>query len=163
VYKRQVAGSVTTTLGRVVSAAAPVLNCHTKGVAKARPLLRPTAPVTVAVYSVNGTRVRAGASVKRAMDCVASSATVPSGLTQGAAQVRVKLAPPLNAAMGTLNAALMTNSLIATPVAPSTGATAVTVGASAVLGVALVVNCHTNGVANTAPEARLVAPLTVTV
>jgi hypothetical protein len=121
------------------------------------------APLTVAVYSVSGARLLPGASVKRAIDCVASSATVPAGLTQGAAHVSVKRAAPLIAAIGTLNAALMTNSLIAMPVAPSIGATAVTVGASAELGVAPVVNCPTYGVANTAPVARLEAPLTVTV
>ena len=88
---------------------------------------------------------------------------LPAGLMQGAAQVSVKAAAPLNDAIGTLNAALMTSSLIGTPVAPSTGASPVTVGASVLFGAAPVVNCHMNGVANATPVARLVTPLTVAV
>ena len=158
-----VTGAVSATRGRVVSAAEPVVNCHVNGAVIARPLSSAVAPVIVAVYSVNGASVLAGASVRRAIDCVLSRVAAPSGLTQGAVQVNLKVAAPLNDASGTLNAALMTNSLIATPVAPSTGASPVTVGASAVLGAAPVVNCDMNGVAKAMPVARLVTPLTVTV
>ena len=69
----------------------------------------------------------------------ASRATVPAGLTQGAAQVRVKLAAPVIGAMGSLNIAA-TETLSDTPTALLTGATAVTVGGA---GVVPVVNRQT--------------------
>jgi hypothetical protein len=92
--------------------------------------------VIVAVYSVRGARFAAG--VKVALVFPASRATAPVGLTQGAAQVTVKLAAPVIGAIASLNAAVIAV-LIATPVALLTGATAVTVGA---IGAAPVVNCH---------------------
>jgi hypothetical protein len=61
----------------------------------------------------------------------ASRLTVPAGLTQGAAQVRVNVAAPVSGAIGSLNAALMMDTLAATPVALSAGATDVTVGGAA--------------------------------
>src|SRR5665213_4363615 len=63
----------------------------------------------------------------------ALSATVPAGLTHGAAQASVKAAPPVIGAIASLKSTLMTESLIGTPVVLSAGATDVTVGASAVL------------------------------
>ena len=44
-----VTGTVNWTLGRVVSVVAPVVKCHTKGLANARPFARLVAPVIVAV------------------------------------------------------------------------------------------------------------------
>jgi hypothetical protein len=44
-----VAGRVSVTRGRVVSATSPVLNFQTYGTASARPVARLVAPVTVAV------------------------------------------------------------------------------------------------------------------
>ena len=44
-----VAGTVSATLGRVVSGATPVVNRQTKGFANASPVARLLAPVTVAV------------------------------------------------------------------------------------------------------------------
>jgi hypothetical protein len=62
------------------------------------------------------------------MRLVESSETVPLGLLHGAAQVTVKLELPVIGATGSLNWALMTVLLAATPVALATGAVAVTVG-----------------------------------
>jgi hypothetical protein len=59
----------------------------------------------------------------------ALSAAVPTGLTQGAAQVTVKLAAPLIGAIGSLNVAV-TVVVTGTPVALLRGVTAVTIGAS---------------------------------
>jgi hypothetical protein len=44
-----VAGSVISTVGRVVSAVAPVVNCQVYGPAKATPVVKLLAPVSVAV------------------------------------------------------------------------------------------------------------------
>jgi hypothetical protein len=55
---------------------------------------------------------------------------VPAGLTQGALHVTVKLAVPLIAFTGVLNAAVMLVVLTGTPVALLSGATPVTVGAT---------------------------------
>jgi hypothetical protein len=82
--------------------------------------------------------VRFAAGVKVALAFPASSADIPVGFTQGAAQVTVKLAAPVIGAIGSLNAAA-TALFIPTPVAVLTGATAVTVGAT---GIETVVNCH---------------------
>lgn len=68
-----------------------------------------------------------------AIEFVAFKATVPLGLTHGAAQVTVKVAAPLIDAMGSLNVALMTALSVATSVEWSAGETAVTVGAGAEL------------------------------
>ena len=57
-----------------------------------------------------------------------SSATVPVGLVQGAAQLITKLAGPVMGPTASLNAAVISVLLTATPVALTAGATAVTVG-----------------------------------
>ena len=77
--------------------------------------------------------------VKVAFVLVLSRATVPAGLTQGAAQDTEKLAVPVIEAIGSLNAAVIAV-LRGTPDAPLTGATAVTVGTS---DLEPVVKCHT--------------------
>jgi hypothetical protein len=68
-------------------------------------------------------------SVKAATRLAGSRATVPVGFTQGALQVTSKPAPPAIGAMGSLKVAVMVAVFIDTLVAPSTGVTAVTVGA----------------------------------
>jgi hypothetical protein len=78
---------------------------------------------------VSGARVVAAVNVNVAILFVASSATVPVGLTHGAAQVTLKLAAPLIGAIGSLNVAA-TVVLTGTPAALLRGATAVTIGAS---------------------------------
>jgi hypothetical protein len=65
------------------------------------------------------------------MECVASSVTVPVGLTQGAAQVTVRPAVPEIRFTGSLKVAVTVVS-IATPAAPLSGVTAVTIGGDAV-------------------------------
>ena len=132
-----VAGSVRSTLGRVVSAVTPVLNCHTYGLARTRFDAGLTAPVIVAVYSVSGARAAAGVNVALLPD--ASRVTVPAGLVHGAAQATVKLAVPLSGAIGSLKVTA-SEALTGTPAALSIGVTAVTVGAS---GTTPVVKCHT--------------------
>ena len=89
------------------------------------------APVTVAVYIVPGASVVPDVRVNVAIVPVAFKATLPLGLTQGALQVTVKLAVPVIGFIGALKAAVITVLLTATPVALLTGATAVTVGATA--------------------------------
>jgi hypothetical protein len=79
---------------------------------------------------VDGDRLAPLAIAKVATRLVASNETVPLGLVQGAAQLTVKLALPVMAAMGSLKAALIRALLRATPVALATGVTAVTVGAT---------------------------------
>jgi hypothetical protein len=54
--------------------------------------------------------------------------TVPTGATQGDAQVNVKLALPVIGFIGSLKAATISVVLIGTPVALLSGVTAVTVG-----------------------------------
>ena len=61
---------------------------------------------------------------------LSSDTVVPVGLTQGAAQLRVKLAAPAMGAIGSLKTAAMMGFWRATPVALFTGTTAVTVGGS---------------------------------
>jgi len=56
---------------------------------------------------------------------------VPTGLTQGAAQVTVKLAPLSIGRTGSLKVAVIMGLLIGTAVAPLSGVTEMTVGASA--------------------------------
>src|SRR4051794_14226032 len=69
-----------------------------------------------------------GARVKVAIRLVLSSATVPAGLTHGAAQVTVNVAVDVSGAMRSLNAGVITVLLRATPPALFRGATAVRVG-----------------------------------
>ena len=93
----------------------------------------------VAVYSVSGASVIVGVNVNVATVLAGSRATDPVALTQGVAQVSVKLAAPVIAAIGSLNVAA---TVVArdTPVAPAGGVTAVTIGASEL---EPVVKCHT--------------------
>jgi hypothetical protein len=124
-----VVGTVIVTLGRVALLARPVVNCQLYGAVITRPLALLDAAVTVAVYTVLGASDADEASAKVAMVLAEFSVTVPTGLTQGAAQATMKLAAPVMGATGTLKAAVMMVLLIGTPVALLTGATAVTVGA----------------------------------
>jgi hypothetical protein len=110
-----VTGTVSDTRGWDVVPMRPVVKCHTKGFANATPPLRLVAPVIVPVYRVEA--VRLAAEVKVAMVLVASSDTVPMGLTHGAAQVTVKLALPVSGFIGSLKAAVMRVLLVGTPVA----------------------------------------------
>jgi hypothetical protein len=65
---------------------------------------------------------------------VASSVAVPVGLVHGGAQATVKLPAPASGAIGSLNAAVMIVLFVGTPVVPSRGATAVTVGGAEITG-----------------------------
>src|SRR4051812_33893363 len=67
------------------------------------------------------------------MRLVLSSATVPAGLTHGAAQVTVNVAVPVIGEMASLKAAVITLLLKGTRVALFRGATAVPVGGAALL------------------------------
>ena len=100
----------------------------------ARPVAALAAPETVAVYIVPAASDAPGGNLYVAMRPVASSDDVPAGLTHGAAHVTVKAAEPVKGAIASLNAAVTLALLVATPVAPSCGATAVTVGGDAVEG-----------------------------
>src|ERR1700728_375235 len=123
-----VAGVVRVTVGSVVSALPPVVKPHAYGADIERPVAILFAPLTVALYGVSGNNVVPGVSVKLAVVLSALSTSVPAASMQGAAQVSVKLEAPVNGCTGSLNAADTTVSLIATPVARLTGATAVTAG-----------------------------------
>ena len=91
-------------------------------------------PVTVAVYKVPGISTVPVANVRDAIELVGSSATVPTGLTQGDEQVKVKLAVPVIGATGSLNEATIMTLFNGTPVELFAGATADTVGAAMTTG-----------------------------
>jgi hypothetical protein len=58
-----VAGTVSTTTGRVVSGVSPVVNFDMKGLAMAKPVAMLLTPVTVIVYIVEGARLVPAVSV----------------------------------------------------------------------------------------------------
>jgi hypothetical protein len=122
-----VAGTVRLTRGLVESGSGPVVNVHTNGVASARPVAALVAPVIVAVYSVSGSRVTPS-SVKLAVSPALSRATVPVGLTQGAAQDTVNDAPPVKGSIRSLNSAVKAVVFVETFVARSAGVGAVATG-----------------------------------
>ena len=123
-------GTVTTTVGRVASAVAPVMKLHTKLPANARPETSVAAVVTVATHSVLAGSAAVG--VKVAVWDVASYATLAAtGAPAGQASVKlagVRVAP----AIGLLKVT-DTRLLIGTPVTGgvlATGKVAETVGAT---------------------------------
>src|SRR5580692_1313155 len=69
-----------------------------------------------------------GVSVKVAIVLVPSRLTVPVASAQGAAQVNVKVAPPVMPATGSLKVAVIIVVLVATPIALLAGVSVVTVG-----------------------------------
>ena len=127
--KGVVTGTVSATRGLVVSGAAPVVNCHTKGLAMVRPDARLFPPAIVAVYVVLAFRLVPAVSANVAIFPEASIETTPVGLMQGAAQLKVKLTPADGVTNVSLNAAVTMLVLIATPVALLAGVTAVMAGA----------------------------------
>jgi len=86
------------------------------------------------VYKVPGVSKVPLASVREAIEFVESSATVPTGLTQGDEQVSVKLAVPVMGAIASLNEATMMSLFNGTPVELFAGATADTVGGAITTG-----------------------------
>lgn len=112
------AGKTDSTVGRGGTiGAAPVVNFHTNGLAKGKPVAMLVAAVTVPVYNVSGDSVVPGVSVKLATVLAALKATVPVAFAHGAAHVTVTVALPATGATGSLKVALIPGALIETPVA----------------------------------------------
>lgn len=127
-----VTGLVNSTRGRVISeGVATVVNVHAKGAFIARPLARLTAPLIVAVYSVDGAKAVPGVSVNVAMVCVESRLITPVALAQGAEQMSVKVAVPVIGETASFSVADMKAVVTSTPVAPFAGVSEVTAGNSA--------------------------------
>jgi hypothetical protein len=126
-----VAGTVVTTRGRVASEVAAVVNVQVKAFAILAPVARLAAPPIVTVYSVSVASALPDVNVNVAIVFVASSVTVPVALVQGVAHVTVILAAPVIGATGSLNVAVMTGLSVGTSVAPPSGVSAITAGASA--------------------------------